>query len=132
MLVGAGYLSGYLKTPEKTWDKMKFEDKLVNAIDSSGLLGSIADINNMVETASYNTIGFRPTVGMDPRRRGMDDGMTDLLGPSPNMLIEIPKLMTDPYMTDHQRGNIYRRMIPLNNVIWWDGLLKSGQKSIGY
>lgn len=132
MLVGAGYLSVYLKTPEKTWDKMKFEDKLVNAIDSSGLLGSIADINNMVETASHNTLGFRPMAGMDPRRRGMDDGMTDILGPSPNMLMEIPKLMTDPYMTDHQKGNIYRRMIPLNNVIWWDGLLKSGQKSIGY
>jgi len=132
VLIGGGYLSTYLKTPDNAWNKMKFEDKLVNAIDTSGLLGSIVDINNMVETASYNTLGFRPMAGMDPHRRGMDDSMTDILGPAPNMLMEIPKLMTDPYMTDHQKGNIYRRMIPLNNVIWWDGLLKNGQKSIGY
>ena len=69
LLVGAGAMVNEIKRRQYGIDKEEtFGEKLINAVDRSGLLGSFMDINNTVEKLSNYGYGIRPALLEDQKR----------------------------------------------------------------
>jgi len=69
LLVGAGAIVNEIKRMQYGIDKDEtFGEKLVNAVDRSGLLGSFMDVNNVVEKLSNYGYGLRPALLEDQKR----------------------------------------------------------------
>jgi hypothetical protein len=113
---------------------MTAEERIMAAVDQSGILGSLGDFNNMLENGSQGMLGVRPGLGMQPKYGiPYEDGAGALGvigGPAGDKAYDLYRLFADPTMKAGETGSIVRRSIPLNNVIYWDGLFKGIQRSM--
>lgn len=97
LLVGLGALVNELKRKQYGIDRKEtFDEKLINAIDRSGITGYFMDINNAVEKLSHNRLGLRPTLTDQPSRY-MPTGakLNALLGPTAGNIANAASITTD-------------------------------------
>ena len=121
-LVGMGMLVSWLKVGSWNWDQLPLEEKVIRGVEQSGLLGIVGDLPNMLEQATGNEFGLRPLLGLPPKYPWADDydKLSSLLGPGGDKLFDLYKLAFDPNQDQEAMARIIRRMLPLNNLIWWD------------
>ena len=121
-------LGDYLKNPLYYQHKTT-EEKIYRAIEMSGILGLPADVNFALETISdglFDTpLGVRPSLGIPPRfgEANVSDGLGEFVGPGPSNILEFIRSLGSDVGLD-EKAQIYRRLIPFNNVIYLDGLFK--------
>ena len=126
-LIGMAYVSQWLKSDERSWDKTPIEERVFRAVDASGVLSIAGNLNTMIETGTQGTYGLRPAFGME---KPFERSPAGLAGPAVGNLAEMYRAFTDPEAEDWQRASAVRRAIPTNNLIYWDGLMKGVQKGI--
>ena len=102
-----------------------FEQKLINAIDRSGLLGWFTDINNASEALSNNQIGIRPLFGEDPYPVSSQVQAARTLGPTGSFMINAGSVMGDVMSgnVDEQTGRNLRFIQPGGNLAIIDPIL---------
>jgi hypothetical protein len=132
-LVGFAYIGLYLRTPSHVWDKMEADDRWLRAVEYSGILGSIGDMNHILEMGSKGTFGARPMLGLPHPYQDGYDGMDQagvLAGAGGAKILDAWSYFNDPSLTDWQRCSLMRRAIPGNNLFYLDGLFRDGQAAI--
>ena len=128
LLVGLGALVNELKRKQYGIDHRKetFEEKLINAIDRSGITGYFMDVNNAVEKLSHNRLGLRPTL-TDQKSRYMPTGakLNALLGPTAGNIANAASITTDILTGTADRGTAKssRFLIPGGNLPYADPFL---------
>ena len=76
--------------------KETFDEKLLNAVDRSGIMGWAMDVNNAVEKLSDNKLGMRPAFTDQPQYKLPDTAKAGaVLGPSASNLMNISSVMGD-------------------------------------
>jgi hypothetical protein len=118
----AGVMSNYLKQPQTATMNKSPEEWLIEGYEASGVGGFwFADLNQMIERYSYNTVGIRPQIGADPRfGRTTDVGdLVDIGGPSLGTIADVGRAFFDPEQSMTNRAQAIRRAVPYNNVLWW-------------
>ena len=81
----------YGKTDEET-----FNEKMMNAIDRSGVLGWFMDVNNAVEKISDYKLGMRPFMSDQPQYRLPDSAKAgEVFGPTASNLMTFGSVMGD-------------------------------------
>lgn len=126
-LVGVGYLVNALKTPSGTWENMSLADRIALSVDSSGVLASAGDLNNLIETGSRNTFGARPALGLQPkynRPTTDNDQIAMPFGPAGSKAMDVYDAFTNPYMTADRQAGTIRRSVPLNGLFYMQGLMR--------
>jgi hypothetical protein len=97
LLVGLGAMVNELKRKQYGIDRKEtFDEKLINAIDRSGITGYFMDVNNAVEKLSNNRLGMRPAL-TDQRKFPMPTGakLQAVLGPTAGTLSNAASITTD-------------------------------------
>lgn len=129
-LVGLGYMVEALKVPEYVWDKMSFTERMVRAVDRSGVTAVFSDVPTMAETLTGGTVSARALVGLDPYLGNSDyfSAAGEVGGPAIGKAADIAALMVrDDAQVDDYTAAI-RRAIPLNNLLYWKGLVRDLEK----
>jgi len=102
-----------------------FDQKLINAIDRSGLLGFFTDINNVTEKLTDNQIGVRPIFGEEsyPTYAGAMAGAA--LGPTGSFAVNAGSVIGDVLSgnIDSKTADNLRFIQPGGNLIWADPIL---------
>jgi hypothetical protein len=131
-MVGMGFLILKWKTDDRTWEKMSWPDKMLAAVEKSGILGSISDLNNRIETGSRNTYGARPLLGLQPfgGRYTDEAGQWGAIGPSFGLARSLYELHANPYLTREQQGSIVRRATMLNTLFYLKDLSRGVQHTL--
>ena len=131
-MLGLAYMSLYLKTPEKIWDKMPFEDKMIRTVEQSGLLGIFSDISQKIEGVTRNQFGLRAAFDLPPRYgpRSVDElaPIGEAFGPVAGKATDIYQLMFDESMTRREEVRGIRRLLPLNDLFYLKGIIGQLEK----
>jgi hypothetical protein len=129
-LVGMGYFVSWIKSGGTgAWQNMSAFDKIAISVEQSGLIGSFDNLNNMIETASQNTLGVRPMLGMGPKWGVEQDGADAVgvpFGPVGAKAMDIYKAF-DPSATQDERASTIRRSIPFTQLPYFKGIFKGVQ-----
>lgn len=134
-LVTFGMVADRLKSGDLYEDK-PFGEKIVRAVELSGILSLAGDMNFMVETISGgffdNSYGLRPMVGLDNRFGSPTerDAWGEISGAAPSMLIDLHQAFTDSDLSNRERHAIFRRMLPYNSLWLWDDTFKKTYNSL--
>ena len=121
------------KAFNRDYSKTKLPEKLVNGIDRSGMLGIFMDVNNSIERLANNKIGLRAILGAN-RPYGTDsfDKAGAILGPTVGQFEKLYNITTDSMSGNynHHTARNVRRLIPLQNIFYLDGIFDSFEKGI--
>lgn len=132
-MLGLAYLSLYLKTPDKAWEKMPLEDRLVRTMEGSGFLGIFSDVSQKIEGISQNRFGVRAMMGLEPRfgPRSVDElaPIGEAFGPVAGKATDIYQLMFDNSMTAKEEARGIRRLIPMNDLFYLRGIVNDLERS---
>jgi hypothetical protein len=132
-MLGLAYLSLWLKTPDKSWEKMPMEDRLVRTMEGSGFLGIFSDVSQKIEGISQNRFGVRPMLELEPRfgPRSIDElsPYSEAFGPAVGKGIDAYQLMFDNSMLRKEEARGIRRLIPMNDLFYLRGIVNSLEKS---
>jgi len=113
-MIGAAYMVQKLKTSDAAWDRMDESEKLLRAIENSGLLAVMGDINSKLESLTRSQMGVRPALGMEPR---MGELSTDAfepysaLGPLGTRGADLYQLFFDNSLATRDQSRILRRAL---------------------
>jgi len=98
--------------------KETFDEKLINAIDRSGITGYFMDVNNAVEKLSNNRLGLRPAA-LDKTKKYVPNGakLNAVLGPTAANISNAASIMTDVITgdADQKTANSLRFLTPFGN-----------------
>lgn len=127
LLVGLGAMVNELKRKQYGIDRKEtFDEKLINAIDRSGITGYFMDVNNAVEKLSNNRLGLRPSL-TDQRSYPMPTGakLNATLGPTAGNITNAASIMTDILTgtADEKTKKSTRFLIPGGNIPYTDPFL---------
>ena len=127
LLVGLGAMVNELKRKQYGIDRKEtFDEKLINAIDRSGITGYFMDVNNAVEKLSNNRLGMRPAL-TDQRKFPMPTGakLQAVLGPTAGTLSNAASITTDILTgtADSGTAKSSRFLIPGGNLPYADPFL---------
>jgi len=119
LLVGLGAMVNEMKRAQYGLDRKEtFDEKLINAIDRSGITGFFMDVNNAVEKLSNNRLGLRPAA-VDERRFQMPTGakLSATLGPTAGNIANAASIMTDVItgQADQKTADSLRFLTPFGN-----------------
>ena len=119
LLVGLGAMVNEMKRAQYGLDRKEtFDEKLINAIDRSGITGFFMDVNNAVEKLSNNRLGLRPAT-VDERRFQMPTGakLSATLGPTAGNIANAASIMTDVItgQADQKTADSLRFLTPFGN-----------------
>lgn len=123
-----GAMGDYLKNPQYYQHKTP-QEKIYRAIEMSGVLGLIGDANFALEVVSegmFETpLGVRPSIGTPGRfgEANVADATGEFIGAGPGMIADL----IHSFGTDQgfdERAQTIRRLIPFNNLIWFNSLFK--------
>jgi len=119
LLVGLGAMVNELKRKQYGIDRKEtFDEKLINAIDRSGITGYFMDVNNAVEKLSNNRLGLRPSL-TDQRSYPMPTGakLSATLGPTAGNITNLAGIMTDVItgQADQKTADSLRFLQPFGN-----------------
>ena len=122
-----GMFSNYLKQPQTATMNKSTGEWLLEGYEASGV-GAFwfSDLNQMIERYSRNTVGLRPTLGIDPRfgKTTNVGDYIDAAGPSIGTIYDVGAAFLDPELTASNRAQAIRRAVPYNNVIWWGSITR--------
>ena len=132
-MIALGYLIDMMRSPDYDSRDMFSFDRLSGAVDRSGVLGLLMDINNTLEVTSGNTIGARPIMGVkslygDPTL-GQQFGA--VFGPTASLTGDLVNTLLDPDSVGRDYARSVRRFLPFNNLIWINFLVNKIQQSTG-
>lgn len=104
-------------------------ERLFTAVERSGALGLLFDINTAVELVSRNSIGLRPLLGMDPpayaREVNWAQQATAIGGPALAPWLTVVWALTDPDAKADQVAGAIRRTIWFQNLLYIDWLFRA-------
>jgi len=133
-MVGMGYMVARLKSSDTAWEQMPEAEKILRAVNFSGVAGIVTDIPNMIENATRGEYGIRPALGLPPAYGySMYDDYSPYAtaaGPGGGKIIDLYKLFVDDSITDREQAKIIRRMIPLNDLFYWKSLFNAGERQL--
>jgi hypothetical protein len=133
-MVGMGYMVARLKSSDAAWERMPDEEKILRAVNLSGILGIIGDVPNMIENASSGEYGLRPMLGLPPaygyRMYDEYSSLGPLVGPGGGKIVDMYKLFVDDSTTEPEQARILRRMIPLNDAFYWKSLFMEAERGL--
>jgi len=119
----------------RAWQNKSTEEKIIRAVEQSGVLGLMGDLNFMAETVSEGLfnypIGIRPLVGAEPRfgEANVIDAAGEFVGAGPGLVLDMA-FMFGSDSTFNQRRDAARRLLPLQNLWLIDNQYKSIYNSI--
>ena len=127
MMVGIAYYVNSLRVPDYVWDKMSEEEKIANAIDSSGILALASDVNFMAEQISGmagHPLGARPLFGIKPKMGDPDfaDAVSVFGGPALGKATDIWLALNNG--TPKQKARAIVNSLPGQNMLFWSSLWK--------
>lgn len=110
-------------------------ERLVTAVEKSGAVGLLSDVNHALEMASGNQAGIRPLLGVDPpsfmRNPTWAQQAAVVGGATVSPMLNVIWAMTDPRARGDQQAGAIRRAIWFNNLIWWDWAVRGVTREIG-
>ena len=122
-LLAMGTLADFLKNPGY-YDRKPLGENIFRAVELSGTVDLLSQVNTMFETLSYSfddPMGLRTTFGLEPRFRDQDtlDAIGGVAGAGASIFLDTMNafLGDDAF---EQRASAVRRMLPFNNLFWWD------------
>lgn len=125
-----GMMSDYLRNPE-WWKYKSTDEKIIKAVEYSGLTAYLLDITNFAEVVSNNAIGLRPLYGAENPFTGKTrDQVSELGGPLGSILSDAYGMLFDDSLEQRDQVRMIRRMIPFNNLLYTKWLFNMAQKSI--
>lgn len=117
------------KHPIASWER------LFSAVERSGGLGIVGDLNNAIEMLSGNAAGLRPLLGLDApafaREPGWAQQAAAVGGPALAPWLTVVWALTDPDATGNQVAGAIRRSIWFNNLIYVDWLFRALAREAG-
>jgi len=128
-MVALGYLADHLKNPRYHEYKSTTE-KIVRAVELSGVGGMITDMNFLTEQISgglFNfPIGLRPTLGIKPRfgQPKPHDALGEIGGAGSSIPLDLLYHFISDDPTYEDVRNITRRTLPGSQLVWTDSLFK--------
>lgn len=132
-----GMVSNYLKQPQTATMNKSAMEWALEGYEASGV-GAFwfSDLNQMIERYSSNTLGLRPTLGIDPRfgKTTNVGDYIDAAGPSLGTLWDVSATFWDSSLTASNKAQAIRRAVPYNNVIWWGSAMRdiAGKAAQGF
>ena len=132
-MIAIGSFVDMWKSPDYDDRALLSIDRLVQAIDYSGVTGIIFDLNNMTEVISGHNIGMRPLMGVDPiwKNPTIAQRGGQVFGPVGSLGFDFIWSLTSPDAEASDVARSIRRLTPYNNLIWWDGVVDIAQRQIG-
>jgi len=132
-MVAIGYMVDYLRSTAFDKRGMLDPDRFVRAVDLSGITGVVSDLNSVVEMASGNSVGFRPLMGMKPHFEDATWAQRwgAILGAPSTPFLNMAYALISSDASGSQVARSVRRMVPFNNVIFWDGLITRLTRGLG-
>tara|TARA_R100001591_G_scaffold32234_3_gene43075 strand:+ start:212 stop:4015 length:3804 start_codon:yes stop_codon:yes gene_type:complete len=124
-MVGLAMLGDYMKNP-RYWIQKSTEEKLIRALELSGVFGIFSDANFMLETITRGGAGLRPALGQELRFGDPDtaDVIGEFTGAGPSIIADFLYAFGTDSGWD-ERSATLRRMIPLQNLLYWDRKFKN-------
>ena len=128
-MVTLGMMADRMKN-KRAWQNKSTEEKMIRAVEQSGVLGIFSDLNFMAETISGGLtgqpIGLRPLLGVEPRfgDANVMDATGEFVGAGPSLLLDAAYMFGSDSTFDERR-NSARRLLPLQNLWLWDEKFKS-------
>jgi hypothetical protein len=129
--IALGFFIDFIRSPHN--DTRSWDERLLAAVDRSGLTGVLFSANNLIETASRDTVGIRPLLGQDPmvgetsRARQI---LSPSLGPTGAHMAQIIDALGPQGDANAQLGALRRSMI-FQNLWMLSDIPTRIQKSIG-
>lgn len=132
-MIAIGSFVDMWKSPDYDDRALLSIDRLVQAIDYSGVTGIMFDLNNMTEVISGHNIGMRPLMGVDPiwKNPTIAQRGGQVFGPAGSLGFDFIWSLTSPDAEASDVARSIRRLTPYNNLIWWDGVVDIAQRQIG-
>ena len=119
LMVGAAALVNEIKRIQYGIDKpQSFEEKLIDAVERSGIAGSFLDINNAIEKVSNYGLGLRPAVlESNPSYVPFGAQASALFGPVAGNMVNVGNIAKDLYYgrADQKTLDTLRFVTPLGN-----------------
>jgi hypothetical protein len=119
MMLGASYLMLDLKTPDKVWERMGMDERILSSLEHSGLFAWYGDINKTLESLSGDQYGIRPALGMQPKFKNPNDELAfagEFLGAGPNKMFNSYRSLTTG--TDREQARAIITAIPFHDMLW--------------
>ena len=135
-MIGAGYavasLKAHISGSSWYWDQANATERMVRAVDQSGIAGIYSEIPTLVEAATLGEVGIRPALGLEPYSKAEDyvEALGDVAGPAPSKIMDLMLTITDDDASASQVGGAIRRSLPFNNLFYLNALFKAAQKKI--
>jgi hypothetical protein len=124
LLVGLAAAVNEFKKAQYGIDKEEsFDEKLINAVDRSGILGWAMDVNNAVEKVSDYKLGMRPFLTDQPQYGLPDSAKAGaVLGPGISNAMNLSSIMGDvvTFNADQQTLDNARFVTPTGNLFYLD------------
>lgn len=131
LIVGMAAIINEIKRAQYGIDKEEdFDQKLINAVDRSGILGWAMDVNNAVEKISDQKLGMRPFLTDQPSYvmpEGAKAGA--VFGPAASNVMNVGSILGDviTFNADAQTMSDLRFSMPTGNLFYldpiYDGIL---------
>ena len=124
LIVGMAAMINEIKRAQYGMDKEEdFDQKLINAVDRSGILGWAMDVNNAVEKISDQKLGMRPFLTDQPSYvmpEGAKAGA--VFGPAASNVMNMGSVLGDvvTFNADAQTMSDFRFSMPTGNLFYMD------------
>mgnify|MGYP001292533392 CR=1 FL=1 len=113
------------------WKRKTRREQLIRGIEMSGVLGLFGDMNFILENLSQGytgqMVGLRALAGVGGRfgEANAIDATGELVGAGPSLLLDTIYAFGGEDSTFSERRSAIRRLIPLQNLWYWDNTFKS-------
>jgi len=98
----------------ENWDAKPWRGRFIEALDRSGVLGSIMDVNNSMEGLSFGHIRLRPALGVGGAG-DLNHAVGALGGPTGSTAINVlQSIFGNP--ADPATRSAQLRLVPLHNI----------------
>jgi hypothetical protein len=133
--VGIAYLVAEPASGDRDKNPLFNSQRVASAVEKSGVLGIMGDLNNIMETVSAHHLGLRPMLGMDAplyaKNSTWANKSSAILGPASAPWINLMWSLTDPAAKwDNVAGNV-RRNVWFSNTLWLDGITRALARTVG-
>jgi hypothetical protein len=120
-----GMVIDYLKTPQWAWDEKEPEEKMVRALELSGMMGMYEQIHGIADKAGF---GMRSALGVDiPFVEEGEEGQEiaqDVAGVGWSLVYGLADTLFNGNATTYEQARAIQRTLPLMGMIWWRDTLR--------
>lgn len=105
----------------------------VEALDKSGLVGWLMDVNNIAEKASRGRVGFSAITGKQVSRYSSRNVTGAFLGPTADAISDIFQVSGSIFAGDMTKSDLHRarQFLPAQNLFYVRGLLNQVEEATG-